>query len=70
MTWGAVTHDLKEAIEGAEIDLCFAAAELCAACSDEAAILHMEQAAERLISAARSWRDGRAAWLPAVRESE
>jgi hypothetical protein len=55
-----VTKNLKEAIECAQIDLHFAAAELRAvgAGDERAALLHMEQAANALISAARSWREG------------
>jgi hypothetical protein len=54
-----VINDLKEAIECAQIDLHFAAAELNGRGSidQSAALLHMEQAANQLVSSIRSWRE-------------
>ncbi len=68
-----VTNDLKEAIECAQIDLHFAAAELRTngLVDEQAALLHMEQAANELIFAVRSWRErqaGRPAWMQDVQK--
>ncbi|MCW2284152.1 hypothetical protein M2323_001919 [Rhodoblastus acidophilus] len=68
-----VSNDLNEAIECAQIELYFAAAELRAngLVDEQAALRHMEQAANELIFAIRSWRErhaGRPAWAQDVQK--